>query len=192
MRRKKPATSLSGKQDLWLCWDLLKRNIIRFCFVFSLRNLCTSINYSSIQDLRYDRVKMSVTVLSIFPCSSKQSCCAGVPNDPRNVVLFMKWLSIPWRDGSCQKYELQKGREGKLRKFSELRWETSGCSQLLKAMNFKKEAKDSGHTEKIKMFFPEMCLLAWNWPLRRPRGMMLTVDCPAGAWVWPSDCSNEL
>lgn len=68
----KTAASLFGKQELWFCWDLLKRDIIRFCFVVSPRNLCISINYSSIQDLGYARVKISITVPSICPMFLKR------------------------------------------------------------------------------------------------------------------------
>lgn len=63
----KTAASLFGKQELCFCWDLLKRNIIRFCFVLSPRNLCMSKNYSNIQGLGYARVKMSITVPFLCP-----------------------------------------------------------------------------------------------------------------------------
>lgn len=66
-KEEKTAASLFGKQELWFCWDLPKRNIIKFCFVLLPKNLCISINFSSVQDLEHERVKMSITVPSICP-----------------------------------------------------------------------------------------------------------------------------
>lgn len=88
------------------------------------------------------------TILMCWAAQWSTKCC---PTD------FMKWLSTPWKDGSCQSYEPQKGRQGKLlRKLSQLRRETSGCSQLLKgsARNFKKEATGQWRHLKNKDAFP--------------------------------------
>lgn len=194
-REGKTAASLFGKQDLWFCWDLLKRNIIRFCFVFSLRNLCPSINYSSIQDLGHDRVKISVTVLSFFPCSSKQSSCVGLPNDPWNIVLLISLSDFLSHEKMVHVRVMNRRRAGKENcSGSSLSWEERHlyAHNSWKQWTSKKRPCDNGHTKEIKMFFLDMCLLTWNWHLCRPRGMMLTVDCPARAWIWPPDCWNEL